>query len=163
MCIIPYFCNSVPLLIHCSTTDRSQVCNFIKKRLAQVFSCEFCINSKNTFSYRTPPVAASLTAQLLYSSQFLKFFLGIECLFISLASFNNLILDITSAKQFFFTSLQTESYSMNSTIDLIISTPFGDLAKLVAVITDSITFFPKSPISTELPSSSLPQIYSQMH
>ena len=33
---------------------------FIKKKtLAQVFSCEFCKISKNTFSYRTPPVAAS--------------------------------------------------------------------------------------------------------
>ena len=28
--------------------------------LAQVFSCEFCEISKNTFSYRTPPVAASV-------------------------------------------------------------------------------------------------------
>ena len=36
-------------------------CNFIKKEtLAQVFSCEFCEISKNTFSYRTPPVAASV-------------------------------------------------------------------------------------------------------
>ena len=35
-------------------------CNFIKKEtLAQVFSCEFCKIFKNTFSYRTPPVAAS--------------------------------------------------------------------------------------------------------
>ena len=34
--------------------------NFIKKEtLAQVFSCEFCEISKNTFSHRTPPVAAS--------------------------------------------------------------------------------------------------------
>ena len=34
--------------------------NFIKKEtLAQVFSCEFCEISKNTFSYRTPPAAAS--------------------------------------------------------------------------------------------------------
>ena len=33
---------------------------FIKKEiLAQVFSCEFCEISKNTFSYRTLPVAAS--------------------------------------------------------------------------------------------------------
>ena len=31
----------------------------LKKKLAQVFSCEFCEISKNTFSYRTPPVAAS--------------------------------------------------------------------------------------------------------
>ena len=31
---------------------------FIKKEtLAQVFSCEFCEISKNTFFYRTPPVA----------------------------------------------------------------------------------------------------------
>ena len=35
-------------------------CNFIKKEtLAQLFSCKFCEISKNTFSYRTPPVAAS--------------------------------------------------------------------------------------------------------
>ena len=33
---------------------------FIKKEtLAQVFSCQFCEISKNIFSYRTPPVAAS--------------------------------------------------------------------------------------------------------
>ena len=37
-----------------------QACNFIKKEtLAQLLSCEFCEISKNTFSYRTPPVAAS--------------------------------------------------------------------------------------------------------
>ena len=37
-----------------------KTCNFIKKEtLAQVFSCEFCEISKNTFSYRTPPIAAS--------------------------------------------------------------------------------------------------------
>ena len=36
------------------------VCNFIKKEtLAQMFSCEFCEISKNTFSYRTSLVAAS--------------------------------------------------------------------------------------------------------
>ena len=35
------------------------ICNFIKKvALAQLFSCEFCEISKNTFSYRTPSVAA---------------------------------------------------------------------------------------------------------
>ena len=38
----------------------AQVCNFIKKEtLAQVFSCEFCEFSKNTFFNRTPPVATS--------------------------------------------------------------------------------------------------------
>ena len=36
-------------------------CNFIKKEtLGQVFSCEFCDISKNTFFYRTSLVAASL-------------------------------------------------------------------------------------------------------
>ena len=35
--------------------------NFIKT-LAQMFSCEFCKISKNTFSYRTPKVAASAKA-----------------------------------------------------------------------------------------------------
>ena len=35
--------------------------NFVKKgTLAQVLSCEFCEISKNTFSYRTPPVAVSI-------------------------------------------------------------------------------------------------------
>ena len=38
-----------------------EACNFIKKEtLAQVFSCEFCEISKNTYSYRTPTVAASV-------------------------------------------------------------------------------------------------------
>ena len=33
---------------------------FLKETLAQVFSCEFCeISKKDTFSYRTPPVAVS--------------------------------------------------------------------------------------------------------
>ena len=37
-----------------------QACNFIKKEiLAQAFSCEFCEISKNAFSYRKPPMAAS--------------------------------------------------------------------------------------------------------
>ena len=36
-------------------------CNFIKKEaLPQLLSCEFCKISKNTFYYRTPPVAASV-------------------------------------------------------------------------------------------------------
>ena len=38
---------------------RAEACNFIKKEsLAQVFSCEFCEISKNTFFYTKPPVAA---------------------------------------------------------------------------------------------------------
>ena len=32
-----------------------------KETLSQVFSCDFCQISKNTFSYRTPPMAASDT------------------------------------------------------------------------------------------------------
>ena len=36
-----------------------QACNFIKiETLAQVFSSEFCEISKDTFSYKTPTVAA---------------------------------------------------------------------------------------------------------
>ena len=39
---------------------QARPCNFSKKEtLAQVFSCEFCEISKNTFFYRTPLVAAS--------------------------------------------------------------------------------------------------------
>ena len=38
---------------------RPQTCNLIEKEtLAQVFSCEFCEISKNTFFYRTPLVVA---------------------------------------------------------------------------------------------------------
>ena len=41
------------------------VCNVIKKEtLTQLFSCEFCEISKNTFSQRTPPVAASENERL---------------------------------------------------------------------------------------------------
>ena len=48
-----------------------QACNFIKKEtLAQVFSCEFCENSKNTFFYRTPPVAAS--KELIVENRIIK-------------------------------------------------------------------------------------------
>ena len=36
-------------------------CSFIKKEtLAQMFFREFCKISRNTFSYRTPPIAASV-------------------------------------------------------------------------------------------------------
>ena len=38
----------------------AKACNFVKKEtLAQVFSCEFCEISKNTFFHRTPLAAAS--------------------------------------------------------------------------------------------------------
>ena len=49
-------CDRVSFLIKL----QALACNFIKKEaLPQVFSCEFCEISKTTFSYRTPPVAAS--------------------------------------------------------------------------------------------------------
>ena len=47
---------------------KPEACNFIKKEtLAQMFSCEFCQISKNTFSYRIAPVAAFVlrTEQLI--------------------------------------------------------------------------------------------------
>ena len=45
---------------------RPKACNFIKKEtLVQVFPCEFCKISKNFFSYRTPPVAASARKHLI--------------------------------------------------------------------------------------------------
>ena len=48
---------------------QASACNFIKKEtLAQVFHCEFCKISKNTFSYRTPSVTAS-TFKLSISSK----------------------------------------------------------------------------------------------
>ena len=37
----------------------------LKKRLAQVFSCEFCEFSKNTFFYRTPPSDCFWTVKLV--------------------------------------------------------------------------------------------------
>ena len=46
---------------------QTDACSFIKKEtLAQVFSCEFSEISKNTFFYRTLPVAASDYSLLLY-------------------------------------------------------------------------------------------------
>ena len=47
--------------VFCKKVFEIKVCNVIKiETLAQVFSCEFCEVSKKTFSYRTPPVAASV-------------------------------------------------------------------------------------------------------
>ena len=44
----------------CQSLYFNKVCNFIKKEtLAQVFSCELYEISSNTFSYRTPLLAAS--------------------------------------------------------------------------------------------------------
>ena len=44
----------------------TEACNFIKKEtLAQVFSCEFCEISKNTFFDRIPLVAASVDLSVI--------------------------------------------------------------------------------------------------
>ena len=49
---------------------------YIKKEtLAQVFLCEFCEISKNTFSYRTPPVTASELCQGISINGFQGLFL----------------------------------------------------------------------------------------
>ena len=48
---------------------------FTKEALAQVFSCEFCKISRNTFSYRTSPVAVSGVSERIYTLQFLNFLL----------------------------------------------------------------------------------------
>ena len=51
-------CKKVFLKI--SQNSHENTCAFIKKEtLAQVFSCEFCQISKNTYLHRTPPVADS--------------------------------------------------------------------------------------------------------
>ena len=43
------------------------ICNFIKRvTLAQLFSSKFCEISKNTFSYRTPSVAAPVVYKETY-------------------------------------------------------------------------------------------------
>ena len=45
---------------------QAEACNFIKKEtLTQVFSCELYEISKNTFSYRMPPVAASVLSSYI--------------------------------------------------------------------------------------------------
>ena len=55
-----YKCNKFAVVQKCSEKRCSQTCNFILKSDSGTgFFCEFCKISKNTFSYRTPPVAAS--------------------------------------------------------------------------------------------------------
>ena len=69
-------------------------CNFVKKEtLAQVFSCEFWEISKNTFSYRTPPVAASVPRTTLLTNY--KSFAG------SHYDYGHLIYDLTSNESFY--------------------------------------------------------------
>ena len=48
------------VLLEILQNSQKKACNFIKKEtLAQVFSCEFCEISKNTFFHRIPPAAVS--------------------------------------------------------------------------------------------------------
>ena len=55
-------------LVAKGSVKKAEACNFIKKEtLTQVFSCEFCEISKNTFLYRTPLVAASVVGITKYS------------------------------------------------------------------------------------------------
>ena len=55
-------CATVSFLINL----QASACNFIKKEtLAQVFSCEFCKISKNTFSCRTPTLSAFVEIKFL--------------------------------------------------------------------------------------------------
>ena len=44
----------------CQSLFFNKVAGVREETLAQVFSCEFCEISKNSYSYRTPPVAASV-------------------------------------------------------------------------------------------------------
>ena len=77
MLIEPYIrlykiCSSTPANLRHNQKQYSggiQACNFIKKEtLAQVFSCEFCEISKNTYLYRRPLVAASVRKMVLFYS-----------------------------------------------------------------------------------------------
>ena len=63
-----------PPEVFCKT--RSQACNFIKNEtLAQVFPCEFCEVSKNTFLHRTTLAAAS--GHMYFPSKVDRFILNI--------------------------------------------------------------------------------------
>ena len=61
-------CARVSFLLSC----RPEACNFIEKEtLAQMFSCEFCKISKNTFFHRKSLVAASDDHHLIRGSKIL--------------------------------------------------------------------------------------------
>ena len=57
--------DSEAVVPRCSV-EKAKACNFIKKEtLVQVSSCEFLGIFKNTFFYKTPPVAASEENQFM--------------------------------------------------------------------------------------------------
>ena len=59
-------CSVKKMFLEISQNSQENTCSsglqiyFKKKTRAQVFSCEFCEVSKNTYSYKTPLVAASV-------------------------------------------------------------------------------------------------------
>ena len=66
-----------------SQENSASACNFIKKEtLAQVFFYEFWEISKNTFSYRTPPMAASRVTGLEFYGYFIIIVIIIIIIFI---------------------------------------------------------------------------------
>ena len=56
----------------CQSLFFNKVAGVSKETLAQVFSCEFCKISKNTFSCRTPPVAACAKIGVIITDEFLS-------------------------------------------------------------------------------------------
>ena len=57
--MVSIFFNDDRRIFYSQVYRLDQACNFIEKEtLAQAFFCEFCDISENTFSYRTPLVAA---------------------------------------------------------------------------------------------------------
>ena len=65
------FCKKCVLRNSAKFTGKHLCQSLFFNNVAQVFSCEFCEISKNTFSYRTPPMAASVC----YCCRFLILFL----------------------------------------------------------------------------------------
>ena len=53
-------CSVKNIFLEICQNSQGNTCTSKKETLAQVFSCEFCAISKNTFSYRTPSVAPSV-------------------------------------------------------------------------------------------------------
>ena len=74
-------CSVKKMLLEISQNSQENICarvSFLiklqakKETLAQVFSCEFCEISKITFSYRTPPVTASVSMMELFRAALIK-------------------------------------------------------------------------------------------
>ena len=57
-----------------------QACNFIKKRLAQMFPCEACEIFKNRFFYRATPKAASVRYSLSVTTDIGEYIVGLKCI-----------------------------------------------------------------------------------